>query len=125
MHFLWKVLKPACPQRRKDYIQWNFYDDIKKHDSAVAEAIKQHRKDQTYFADEVSDRYKGTVPSWVPLEVSTQKPVDLQYFDNDGDFYAAGAHLPCLIFAGSSKSRRTWESIKKRQAKDFKLCFGI
>lgn len=116
--------RPKSKDFMKMHVQWTFAPALARDSSAMAEIMGSVGNKQL-FPFGVNAAMGLASWEWPQMPVSKQKLCHYQKFDPHAAFFNAGAHMPTMIYLGtSSDTRRKPDKIKTRNERAERMGFG-
>ena len=107
--------RPLEPKRREQFVKWTMTPAFDALSPAVAGIIECTKSDKAMFPFKVDTSIGSESWTWPEGPVSKQKLASYERFDPDKELFKRGAHMPLMIYIGSSKdTRRTPKALAKR-----------
>ena len=107
--------RPDVPARREEYVHWSFAPGIDPSSSAVADILERAQRDRATFPFPINTKIGEASWNWPAMPVSRQKLVDDNKFDPRAQMFKGGAHMPLMIFLGSSSAGRRTPAAQMRR----------
>ena len=107
---------PTQAARRQQFVEWTFTPVFDRGSPAVAGVIERARVDRAMFPFGADSSIGLASWSWPEGPVSEQKRCDYLKFDPFRKFFIGGAHMPLMVYVGSSKEGRRSKSARQRRA---------
>ena len=107
--------RPLETKRREQFVKWTMTPAFDALSPAVAGIIECTKSDKAMFPYKADTTIGSESWTWPEGPMSKQKLASYERFDPDKELFKRGAHMPLMIYIGSSKdTRRTPKSLAKR-----------
>ena len=108
--------RPLEPKRREKIVQWTFTHAFDALSPAVAGIIQCTRDDKDMFPSTVDNSIGSESWSWPEGPISKQKLASYDLFDPHRQFFQRGAHMPLMVYMGSSSESRRSKGARARRS---------